>query len=141
MDGIAQGFEIGIHILDLARQIADLDDSSPFGANEIPLLQLVGQQKVTIIIISVLVQIFFRKLHHCRLLVLRARNAAEGPGGGQFVIGMGFDKVLFEDIAANQVMVIGNAVPIKQAGGEQVADVNALLPKGLGPRGAERRAE
>src|SRR5262249_4212441 len=70
-----------------------------------------------------------------------AGQTAKGAQLRQLVVGVGIDEILLQNIAANEVAVVGERVPQVEIAREDIADVHALLRQGIGPGSAEGSTE
>ena len=141
MNRIAQRLELRIDALDARRHVAHLLHFPEPAAREMPFLDLVGQQEVPEVVVlragqEALVELWLRD--H---FVLGAGKSLVLTHFGQLVIRYGIDDVAFQDVTADQVLVVGDPVPLIDVTGKDVADIDAVFLKLLAPVGLERGAE
>src|SRR5262249_4107143 len=74
-------------------------------------------------------------------LVLGAGEATVRAHLGELVGGVGLCEVFLQDVASDEVVVIGERVPPVEVAGEKVDDPHALAAERLGPRRPVRGAE
>ena len=72
-------------------------------------------------------------------------SAPESPPKARSLLSLwlrvGLDKVLLQNVSADQMVVVGKRIPEVEVAREDVADVDALLRQRFGPRRPERGAE
>src|SRR5262249_20314876 len=127
--------------LNAHREGAYLLDLAQVAAHEVALLQLVGEQEVAILFELGRAQVALEETRRGGGFILGASKATVGAHLCQLGVGIGLGEVLFEDVAAHQVVVIGKALPQVEVAGEKVGDVHALLGQRFRTRRPERRAK
>ena len=133
MGGIAQRLEARVRLLDPDGEVADLLDLPLVVAHVVAALELVGEEVVARIVVVGQREISFEEAWRGGGLVFGACEAAVRPHLGELVLRVGLREILLQDVAADEVVVIGERIPLGEVAGEEVGDPHALAPERLGP--------
>jgi hypothetical protein len=138
---VAQRLEARVGLLDLDREVADLLDLPLVVAHVVASLELVREEIVARVVVVGQREVALEEARRGGGLELGAREPAVRPHLGELVPRVGLCEILLEDVAADEVVVIGERVPLIEIAREQVRDPHALLAERLRPRSPERGAE
>ena len=134
--GVAEGLEAPVGLLDADRERPDLLDLALVVAYVVAALELIGQEVVLGVVELGGGEIALEEARRGGRLVLGAGEPAVCPHLGQLVPGVRLGKVLLEDVAADEVVVIQKRVPLREVAREEVCDPHALATERLRPGGA-----
>ena len=141
MGCVAERLEARVRLLDADGEDADLLDLPLVVAHVVATLELVGEEVVARVVEVRQREVALEEARRGGGLVLGAREAAVGAHLGELVRRVGLGEVLLQDVAADEVVVIGERVPLVDVACEEVGDPHALAAERLGPRRPVRGAE